>query len=64
MSSIHDRVQNVIESHRHSPEYRDYVRRLVDTFPPVTPEQKAEIGEALRSGVARQRVTADFRLAS
>jgi hypothetical protein len=45
--SLHDRT---------SDEYREYVRRLVDTFPPVTPEQKAEIGAALRGGAARRRL--------
>lgn len=46
-------------------EYREHVRKLVDTFPPVTTAQKVEIGMALRQGVARRGLekSVELRLA-
>lgn len=38
-------------------EYRAHIRQMVDTWPPVTAAQKAEIGEALRQGVLRQKAS-------
>jgi hypothetical protein len=44
-----------MQLHDDDPEFREYIRKIVDAAPPPTPEQRARIPEILRDAAhARQ----------